>query len=162
MYAQARDGTGSRSGLASISKHGAPGNALAVVLLIFLGALVGQQLAHSSVINATFYPLQIGTVLILVAYVMATLGAIRYLFFTGEPKAPRWQLIVPILGGAFVCYTIYRNVFVGQVGTYHRLPYIEGAYLVIGLLIVCLAPGLAARVRDGLREDRGMTPEAAV
>ncbi len=162
MYAQARDGTGSRSGLASISKHGAPGNALAVVLLIFLGALVGQQLAHSSVINATFYPLQIGTVLILVAYVMATLGAIRYLFFTGEPKAPRWQLIVPILGGAFVCYTIYRNVFVGQVGTYHRLPYIEGAYLVIGLLIVCLAPGLAARVRAGLREDRGMTPEAAV
>jgi amino acid transporter len=156
MYAQARDGTGKRTGLAGVSKHGAPGAALGVVLVIFLCALVGQQLGGSSVVNATFYPLQIGTVLILVAYVMATVGAIYFLFFKGEPSVPRWQIIVPVLGGAFVCYTIYRNVFVGQEGTYARLPYIEGIYLLIGLLVVSLAPGLAGRVRAGLAA--GMTP----
>jgi hypothetical protein len=120
------------------------------VLLIFAGSLVGQQLAGSSVINATFYALQIGTVLILVAYVMATVGAIYFLFFKGAAKAPLWQVAIPVLGGAFVCYTIYRNVFVGQVGTYARLPYIEVAYLVVGLVVVLVAPGLAGRVRAGL------------
>lgn len=83
MYAQARDATGANAGLARLSRHGQPTIALSVVFVIFLCALVGQQLAGSSVINATFYPLQIGTVLILVAYVMATVGAIYYLFFRG-------------------------------------------------------------------------------
>jgi amino acid transporter len=150
MYAQARDATGKRTGLAGLTKNGAPGAALLVVLVIFAGALVGQQLGGSTVINATFYALQIGTVLILVAYVMATVGAIYFLFFRGEAKAPLWQIAIPVLGGAFVCYTIYRNVFVGQVGTYARLPYIEGIFLVVGLVIVCVVPGLARRVRGGL------------
>jgi amino acid transporter len=150
MYAQARDATGKRTGLAGLTKRGAPGAALVVVLCIFAGALVGQQLGGSPVINATFYPLQIGTVLILVAYVMATIGAIYFLFFKGKAKAPMWQLAIPVLGGAFVCYTIYRNVFVGQVGTYGRLPYVEAAYLIVGLVVVSVAPGLAGRVRAGL------------
>jgi hypothetical protein len=123
---------------------------LVVVLVIFAGALIGQQLAGSTVINATFYALQIGTVLILVAYVMATVGAIYFLFFRGEAKAPVWQILIPLLGGAFVCYTIYRNVFVGQEGTFARLPYIEVAYLLAGFVVVWLAPGLAGRVRAGL------------
>jgi hypothetical protein len=103
------------------------------------------------VINATFYPLQVGTVLILVAYVMATVGAIRYLFFAGgAAKVPAWQIIIPILGGAFVCYTIYRNVFVGQEGAFAHLPYIEVVWLIVGLGVVLVAPGLAGRVRAGL------------
>ncbi|HET8980525.1 MAG TPA: APC family permease [Solirubrobacteraceae bacterium] len=163
MYAQARDATGSDSGLARLSKHGQPSRALMVVLLIFAGALIGQQLAGSSVINATFYPLQIGTVLILVAYVMATVGAIYFLFFKEGAKAPRWQIAIPVLGGAFVCYTIFRNVFVGQEGTYARLPYIEVAFLILGLLVVLVAPGLTHRVRTGLlAESRGGMPDASL
>ncbi len=150
MYAQARDATGKRTGLAKLSKHGAPGAALIVVLIIFALALAGQQLAGSTVIDATFYPLQIGTVLILVAYVMATVGAIRFLFFGGAARVPAWQIVIPVLGGAFVCYTIVRNVFIGQEGTFARLPYIEAVYLIVGLAVVLLAPGLARRVRVGL------------
>ena len=108
-------------------------------------------LSGSTVINATFYALQIGTVLILVAYVMATVGAIYFLFFKGQAKAPVWQVVIPVLGGgAFVCYTIYRNVFVGQVGTFSRLPYIEVVYLIVGPVVVSVAPGLTGRVRAGL------------
>ena len=33
--------------------------------------------------------------LILVAYVMATVGAIYFLFFKGEAKVPKWQSIIP-------------------------------------------------------------------
>ena len=94
--------------------------------------------------------------LILVAYVMATIGAIRYLFLDGERRAPAWQIVIPVLGGAFVCYTLYRNVFIGQEGSLHSTPYIEVAYLVIGLVVVCVAPGLAGRVKAGLAA--GMAP----
>jgi amino acid transporter len=149
MYAQARDATGKRTGLAGVSKHGAPAAALVVVLAIIAIDLVVQQLAGSNVIDATFYPLTIGTVVLLVAYVMATLGAIRYLFFTGPAKAPLWQLIIPFLGGAFVVYTIYKNVF-HQIGAFKHLPPIEGVWLLVGLLVVLIAPGLAGRVRVGM------------
>jgi len=150
MFAQARDATGSRSGLARLSKHGAPSAAMVVVLAVIVIDLIVQQLAGTTVTNATFYALQIGTVVLLVAYVLVTVGAVRFLFFHGERKAPLWQILIPVLGGAFVLYTIYRNVFVGQVGTFAHLPYIELVWLVVGLAVVCLAPGLAGRVRTGL------------
>ncbi len=150
MYAQARDATGKRTGLAGVSKHGQPGAALVVVLVIIGVNLIIQQLVGQGVLNATFSALQVGTVLILVAYVLATVGAIRFLFFGGQAKVPVWQILVPVLGGAFVCYTIYRNVFIGQTGALANTPYIEVAYLVIGLAVVLVAPGLAGRVRSGL------------
>jgi amino acid transporter len=150
MYAQARDATGKKTGLAGLSRHGQPGPALVVVLLIIGGNLVIEQLVRETVLDATFSALQVGTVLILTAYVVATVGAIRFLFFSGEPKVPMWQLAIPLLGGAFVCYTIYRNVFIGQTGANANTPYIEIGYLIVGLVVVLTVPGLAGRVRRGL------------
>jgi hypothetical protein len=114
--------------------------------------MLGQWLAGSSVLNATFYALTVGTLSLLVAYVMATLGAIRFLFLGREPRAPRWQIVIPLGGVAFVGYTIYKNVF-GVAFPYDRFPYIVGAYLLIGLAIVAFSPGLADRVTSGLRRS---------
>jgi amino acid transporter len=150
MYAQARDATGTRTGLAGLSKNGAPAAALVVVLIIIGINLIAQQLVGETVLDATFQALQVGTVLILAAYVMATVGAIYFLFFKGKARAPVWQLVIPILGGAFVCYTIYRNVFVGQTGSLANTPYIEVAYLIVGFVVVSVVPRLAGRVRAGL------------
>jgi amino acid transporter len=150
MYAQARDATGKKTGLAGLSKHGQPGAALLVCLLIIGTNLVIQQLVGQDVLNATFSALQVGTVLILVAYVVATVGAIRFLFFKGEARVPVWQFAIPTLGGIFVCYTIYRNVFIGQTGALANTPYFEVVYLIVGLVVVLTAPGLAGRVRRGL------------
>jgi amino acid transporter len=150
MYAQARDATGKKTGLASLSKHGQPGVALIVCLSIIGTNLIIQQLVGQDVLNATFSALQVGTVLILVAYVVATVGAIRFLFFNGPAKVPVWQFAIPTLGGIFVCYTIYRNVFIGQTGALANTPYFEVVYLIVGLVVVLTAPGLAGRVRRGL------------
>jgi amino acid transporter len=150
MYAQARDATGKKTGLAGLSRHGQPKAALIVALLIIGVNLIIEQLVRETVLNATFSALQVGTVLILTAYVVATVGAIRFLFFTGEPKVPMWQLAIPVLGGAFVCYTIYRNVFIGQTGYLASTPYIEIIYLIVGLVVVLASPGLVGRVRRGL------------
>ena len=158
LYALARDAQGT-GGIARVSRHGAPIVALGIVVVAMLGIMVGERLNHSTVLNATFYALTIGTLALLVAYLMATLGAIRFLFFGGQERAPRWQIAVPLAGGAFVLYTLYKNV-VGVAYPYKWFPYLVGGWLLLGLAVVVLAPGLAARVRGGLKGET--TPEPAL
>jgi amino acid transporter len=160
LYALARDATGGRNGLAGVSRRGAPIAALAVILLVVLGGMVGQRLAGVAVENATFYALQLGTLCILVAYLMATLGAIKFLFFDGRVRTPIWQIVIPALGAAFVGYTLYKNI-VGQSFPYDRFPYVVGAYLLIGLAIVAFTPGLAGRVRRALATGFAADPVGA-
>jgi amino acid transporter len=149
LYALNRDATGNTGGLSRLSRHGQPSRALIVVLVVIGLGLVGQRLAGSSVLDATFYALTLGTISLLVAYVLATAGAIRFLFFDGPAKAPAWQVIIPTLGGAFVVYTIYKNV-VHVESPYSYFGWLVLIWLVIGTAIVAFAPGLAGRVRAGL------------
>jgi amino acid transporter len=149
LYALSRDVTGNSRGLSQLSRRGQPARALIVVLVLIGAGLVAQRIAGSAVLDATFYALTLGTISLLVAYVLATVGAIKYLFFSGEAKAPTWQAIIPMLGGAFVIYTIYKNVF-HVASPYSYFGWIVLAWLAIGTAIVALAPGLAGRVRLGL------------
>jgi amino acid transporter len=149
LYALSRDAAGPGRGLAVLSRHGQPARALVTVLLLIAAGLVGQRIAGSSVLDATFYALTLGTISLLVAYVLATIGAIRFLFFAGAAKAPRWQIVIPALGGAFVIYTIYKNV-VHVASPYSYFGWLVLAWLVAGAAIVALVPGLATRVRTGL------------
>jgi amino acid transporter len=149
LYALSRDAAGPGRGLAVLSRHGQPARALVTVLLLIAAGLVGQRIAGSSVLDATFYALTLGTISLLVAYVLATVGAIRFLFFAGAAKAPRWQVVIPALGGAFVIYTIYKNV-VHVASPYSYFGWLVLAWLVVGAAIVALVPGLATRVRTGL------------
>lgn len=151
LYTLARD-AGDTRGVARLSRHGEPIVALGIVVAVILAIMVGQRIVGSSVLNATFYALTIGTLSLLFAYFMATLGAIRFLFLDGKPRAPRWQIVVPLGGAAFVVYTLYKNV-IGVVFPYDRFPYIIAAWLVIGLGIVILSPGLADRVARGLKRS---------
>ena len=158
LFALARDATGSNRGLAQTSKRGAPVAALMVVLLIVLGGMIGQRLAKVGVVNATFYALQLGTLCILVAYLMATLGAIKFLFFDRRVHTPKWQIVIPALGAVFVGYTLIKNI-INEPFPYNRFPIVVGIFLVVGLGLVLFTPGLAGRVRTGLLGS-GTTPEA--
>jgi amino acid transporter len=149
LYALARD-AGVSGGVGRLSRHGAPTTALGVVLGIVLLIVVGQRLVGSAVLDATFYALTVGTISLLVAYFMATLGALRFLFLRGERRAAPWQIIVPALALAFVVYVIWKNV-IGVDPPYDRFWWIVGIWLLIGAAIVFLVPGLAARVTAGLR-----------
>jgi hypothetical protein len=89
---------------------------------------------------------------LLVAYALATIGAFRFLFLQGAPKAPVWQAVVPVLALGFVVYTIYKNV-VGVVGPYKVFPYIVLGWLILAGLIVVSVRGLSERVRTGLADS---------
>jgi amino acid transporter len=155
-YALVRD-AGVRGPVVRLSKRGAPIGMILATCFLVLCFAVGQRLAGTGVLDATFYWLTLGTIALLVAYALATAGAFRFLFLSGPPKAPRWQAVIPILALAFVLYTIYKNV-VGVEGPYRVFPYVVLAVLVVAGVLVVAVPGLTARVRDRINDPGAEQP----
>lgn len=141
LYALGR-GAGLTGGVARVSKNGSPITALFVAGGLAAVCMVVLRLTGAEVLDATFWILAIGTIGLLVAYVLATIGAIRFLFFGGRTDTPRWQIVVPVLALLLVIYTLYKNA-VGLDAPYSYFPYIVLVWLLIGV-------GLS--FRRGLRE----------
>jgi amino acid transporter len=136
------------------TRTGAPAGALVVVLTVGVGAIVVQRIAGVSAVNAFFYPGTLGVLCMLVAYIVTNVGAIRYLFIAAR-RAPLWEIVIPLIGIAFVIYTIYRNVH-GVPFPYDRFPFWVAGWLVVGLAFILLAPKLARRIGKELTRDAGL------
>ena len=113
--------------------------------------LISQRIAGTNAVNAFFYPGTIGVLSLMIAYIATNLGAIRHLFF-GALKRPIWQIVFPVLGIAFLCFTIYKNVH-GAVAPYSHFPWYVLAWLGVGLLLILAAPGVAKRVGERLTSE---------
>ncbi|HEY2603130.1 MAG TPA: APC family permease [Thermoleophilaceae bacterium] len=158
LFALSRDGF-ETSPLGKASKRtGAPAGALAVVMTVALTAMVIQRIIGTSAVNAFFYPGTIGVLSLLVAYMVTNLGAVKFLWVDGR-RAPLWQIVIPLIGMTFLGYTIYKQVS-GQVFPYTRFPIVVGAWLVVGLIVVLFAPGLARRLGEGLSRREGLSTGA--
>src|SRR6202011_1816584 len=118
----------------------APAGALAVVLVIGVAGIAAQRVAGVSAVNAFFYPGTIGVLSLLVAYLVTNVGAIRHLFVRAR-RAPLWEIVFPLLGIAFLLYTLYRNIH-GVLFPYSRFPLVVGIWLALGLAIVVATPRL--------------------
>jgi amino acid transporter len=154
LFALSRDTVvGGALGRAS-TRTGAPAGALTVVLTIGVSVIVVQRIVGVNAVNAFFYPGTIGVLSLLVAYGLTNIGAIRYLFFKIR-AAPMWEIVIPIAAIIFVGYTLYRNIH-GQVFPYSRFPLVVGIWLVIGLAIVMLWPGLSARIGATMAQQEGI------
>ena len=53
----------------------------------------------------------IGTLILLVVYILATIGMMRLVFFSGDTRIRRWELVIPVLGIIVLGYTLFRNVW---------------------------------------------------
>jgi amino acid transporter len=150
LYALSRDSIGPDSTLARTSaKTGAPVVALAVCLVIFFGVVVVQRLNGTQILNATFYTLTVGTLALLIAYFMATFGAIRFLFLGSERKAPGREIVIPLVGLFMLGLTLYKNTF-GLSFPYNRFPIVVAIWVLVGVGIAAFAPGVASRMRNAL------------
>src|SRR3954454_19813553 len=151
LFALGRDGFASaRLGEAS-ARTGAPAGALAVVMVIALGVTIAQRAVGTNAVNAFLYPGTIGVLAMLVAYIVTNVGAIRFLFITAR-RAPLWQVIVPIIGIAFLAYTIWKNID-GTSFPYNRFPIVVGVWLLVGLGITFAFPALTRRIGEALARD---------
>jgi amino acid transporter len=148
LYALGRD-SGSTRGVARLSASGAPVVALGVAVALTLAIVLVERATDAEVLDATFWALTVGTISLLVTYVLATVGALRFLFAGPVTRSPRWQAVVPVLALVLVLYTIYKNA-VGLDAPYSWFPYVVAGWLLVGLGVVTLSPGLADRVRASL------------
>ena len=111
-----------------------------------------------------FYLGTIATLSLLVAYILVNVGAIKFLFISAR-RVSRWEIFMPVLGIAFLAYTLYRQVVPVPASPYKYFPYAVVVYLLIGAALVIAVPGMAARVGTGLARSEGLEiagPDAVV
>ena len=152
LFALSRDGLRPSSPLARIStRSGAPVGALALVMAVGFGGLIAQRIAGTNAVNAFFYPGTIGVLSLMVAYIVTNIGAIRHLFL-GVLRRPLWQLVFPVLGIAFLCFTIYKNVK-GTAAPYSHFPWYVLAWLAVGAVFIAAAPRVVRRIGERLTSE---------
>ena len=108
--------------------------------------------------NAFLWSGTIGTLILLVAYVLATIGMTLLVFVRREmPSVPMWQVVIPIAGVVVLGYTIYRNVYPYPTGDGHWFPIVAGAWLAAAVIGVLLAPRTARRLGAALMSREGIS-----
>ncbi|WIX78535.1 APC family permease [Amycolatopsis carbonis] len=113
-----------------------------VVCAVFFGATAADTFAWSG---------SIGTLILLVIYLLTTLGAILLLFVRRRMHVPWWHLIFPLGALALLGYTVYVNVVPYPTeGPARWFPVTAGAVLVLAIVLVLAAPGFARSVGERL------------
>ena len=96
------------------------------------------------------------------AYVLATFGAIRLLFFQRKMTVPGWQIVFPLAALVVLGYTIYRNVLpYPKSGPPHWFPIVAGGWILLCALVVVVARNAADRLGRSLAADEGFATERA-
>ncbi|HEX2807168.1 MAG TPA: hypothetical protein VHN80_13470, partial [Kineosporiaceae bacterium] len=99
----------------------------------------------------------IGTLILLIAYVLATIGAIRLVFFSGDDRVARRELVIPVLALIVLGYTIFRNVWPYPTGASAWLPVVCAVWLLLAVALVVIRPQLARRAGERLTADEGLS-----
>ena len=98
----------------------------------------------------------IGTLILLVVYILATIGMVRLVFFTGQTKVRRWEIAIPILGIIVLGYTLFRNVWPLPTGVNWWGPSVAIAWLVIGIIWVLARPAATRQAGELLTRSEGL------
>jgi amino acid transporter len=162
VYAMSRDSFGSRGVGATHPRWGTPTAAtglVTVATLVIYGVYVAVSSQPSAVAeNAFFWSGNIGTLILLVVYVLATLGMVQLVFVRRKmPSVPMWQVIVPIAAIIVLGYTLYRNVDPYPSGDAYWFPIVGGAWLAAAVLAVFAAPRTARRLGTALAAREGIS-----
>ena len=107
-----------------------------------LSAVAFGWVLSTSIFNAWDWTGEVGTLIVLVAYVLATIGAARMLPRT---DVPTWQIIIPIVTVAVLGYTIFRNVIPYPSGDGFWLPIAAGVWVAIALAAVVFVSAWSPR-----------------
>jgi amino acid transporter len=146
MFAFGRDGLAPRRLGGVSAPTGVPRRALAAEMLIGLAMLTAFRLAGTSSLNVFFYLATIGTLSLLVMYVLTNMAAARHL-----GRRSRWQVVVPAGGVLIAGFVLYHNVWPVPPPPYEFFPYLVLGWLLAGLIITAVLPGFSAKAADGLQ-----------
>lgn len=157
LYALSRDGVGPRPFALVSHRRGTPVVASAVIVgLMYAIIVVYVDLFGARPFDAFLWSGTIGTLILLVVYVLATIGAIRLLFFSGRRYVRAWEIVIPVLGLLVLGYTIYRNVLPYPTGAAAWFPVVCGAWILAAVVYVLLRPAMARRAGELLTGQEGL------
>jgi amino acid transporter len=145
LFAFSRDGLVDRRLSAVSPGTGAPARALAVIMLLALGLLLGLNLGGNEAIETFFYLATMGVLSLLAMYIVTNVGAIRF-FLSGPDGIRRWETVFPVLGVAVAGYVLWRNLSPVPPHPFNLFPYIVGAWLMIGVTL-SLVPAFGRRLQ---------------
>ena len=145
MFAFGRDGLASRRLGGVSAATGVPQRALALEMLVGLVLLTAFRLAGTSALNVFFYLATIGTLSLLVMYVLTNVAAAWHL-----GRGSLVQLVPPVAGVLIAGFVLYHNVWPVPPAPYRFLPYLVLGWLLAGLALTTAIPGFTAKVDDGL------------
>jgi amino acid transporter len=145
LFSFGRDGIAFRrlSGVSAVT--GVPQRALAVEMLIGLALLTAFRLAGVSALDVFFYLATIGTLSLLVMYVLTNVAAARHL-----GRRSLWQVVAPAGGVLIAGFVLYHNVWPVPPAPYEYFPYLVLGWLAAGLVITMVVPGFSGKVSEGL------------
>lgn len=153
LFALVRDFTPGHT-LAHIGPSGAPVVASAFIsALIAIIAVVCAVAFGAKPFDTFLWSGTIGTLILIVAYVLATLGCIKLVFIDKKLSVPQWQVVIPVAALAMLAYTLYRNVFpYPDAGAARWFPVVAYGWLLLVTVVMVVSPGLARRLSAGLAD----------
>ena len=165
MYALSRDTAGAR-GVGAGSRWGTPANAtMVIVAMSALIVIIYATAFHATAFDSFLWSGTIGTLILLVAYVLASVGCIMLVFVRRKLPVPTWQIVIPIAGLIVLGYTLYRNVIPYPTGDGRWFPVTAGVWLLAAVVAVIVAPrtarklGAALAAREGIKAPDGETAQ---
>jgi amino acid transporter len=156
MYALSRDARGER-GVGAPSRWGTPANATMVITsMSALIIIIYATAFHATAFESFLWSGTIGTLILLVVYVLASIGCTILVFIRHKLEVPAWQIVIPIAGLIVLGYTLYRNVWPYPVGDAAWFPVTAGVWLVVAVVAVIFAPGTARKLGAALAARKGI------
>jgi amino acid transporter len=147
MFAFGRDGLAARRLGGVSAATGVPRRALAAEMGVGLVLLTAFRLAGTPALNVFFYLATVGTLSLLVMYVLTNVAAAWHL----GRRSP-WQVVAPAGGVLIAGFVLYHNVWPVPPAPYEFFPYLVAGWLAAGLVITTVIPGFAAKVGGGLKQ----------
>jgi amino acid transporter len=157
LYALSRDEVGPAA-LGTVSPgSGVPARstatvAIAVYIIIVLGWFVfGVAPFDLFVASGT-----IGTLILLIVYALATIGAAKLLFLSGERQVAAWEVVVPFLALVVIGYTLFRNVYPYPTDAAAWYPIIAALWVIVGVLITFVRDAATRRAGERMMAEEGL------
>ncbi|HLX50381.1 MAG TPA: APC family permease [Streptosporangiaceae bacterium] len=160
LFALSRDTAGARGAGTTHSRWGTPVNATVMITAMSAAIVVIYTAAfHATAEDSFLWSGTIGTLILLVIYVLATLGCTMLVFVRRKLPVPMWQLVIPLAGLIVLGYTLYRNVIPYPTGAGRWFPVVSGGWLLAAVVAVLFAPGTARRLGIALAAREGIAAE---
>ena len=157
LYALSRDEVGPAP-LGTVSpRSGVPARSTAAIIVVVYAItflcwfVLGLAPFDLFVAAAT-----VGTLILLLVYALATIGAAKLLFFSGERRVAAWEVVVPFLALVVIGYTLLRNVYPYPTDAAAWYPIVAAAWVVLGIVVTFARSAATRRAGERLMADEGL------